>query len=528
VDSLPETDLIFNNLYKILLVDDEEPIRKGLKFAIDWRSLGYRIADDARNATEALKLLENNQYDVLVSDIRMPKITGLELAEIVKNRYPQIKIIMISGYSYFEYAVTAMKLGVKDYILKPINKEAVIDIFTKLKIELDQKRIENSRLVDGSLMAKRYFFHHLIQNDYSSAEQILGTMERLGLIIPDRDVCILNLRINDFPDSAHDKFSKEAKNEIDEINEQIRQTTGLGELISTFIGMNHVFLVQVSQVQVFIAACQNFMSQLSIPFKLGVGEAVESIEYFPLSYRQAVEAIQLHPENTVSFYNKGTDLSKSYSSQLFYYQKKLIENIEKEDYEAIQKTVDLIFNAIGNSNIDFIYSWILNSIHEIIEYFSIDAMKQNKINYHFSYPTTLGTNLYESAKALFMDQLIKIVNMIKSLSSEPNRELVKKACEMIEVNYSDNEFSMNVVARKLNISYGYLCTIFKKFTGENFTDFMIKVRMKHARRIIQEGSHKIYEIADLVGYASARYFALAFRKYYGMTPSEYGHRKQQD
>ena len=161
----------------------------------------------------------------------------------------------------------------------------------------------------------------------------------------------------------------------------------------------------------------------------------------------------------------------------------------------------------------------LNSIHTAIEYFDIEKEKTGRINYHLFLDSTVHDDLITMLRTFYEEQLKEILRILQRLANNPNKQMIEKACAIIYHQYAESSFSLNAVADEINISYGYLCTIFKQVTGEKFMDYLLRVRMQNAKRLLLEGGHKIYEIAQQTGYNSARYFTLTFRKYYGMTPS---------
>ncbi len=214
-----------------------------------------------------------------------------------------------------------------------------------------------------------------------------------------------------------------------------------------------------------------------------------------------------------------TDSFKTY--KLIALGRKVIENMEKGDYEAIPSLVDSVFYLLEGDDVNQVLNWCINSIHEILQCFEINKIHKEKIQFSFNVLGHEEDSLRDILKVSYLEHLKRVEEALKSLSEEPNQELIKRACEMVEQEYSKKDFSLYGVADRLHISYGYLCTMFKQITGNNFNDYLISVRLKTARRMILKNRYKMYEIADMVGYKSERYFSLAFKRYFGVRPSDY-------
>jgi two-component system, response regulator YesN len=516
------------NLYTILVVDDEEPFRKGFNYIINWKSLGFRIASEASNAIEALDLLENRKYDVLVTDINMPGKSGIEFIEYVRQNNSDLKIFIVSGYNRFDYAVSAIKLDVEDYILKPINKDQVVNRFLKLKEDLDRKRVSKMRINIGDRMARSHFFEHLVQDDYSSKEKVLSLINKLEIYVPDRGMNIVIAKFDDlnrFIDRNFNGNDEYFENTIFEYNKVVSNNSSHpAPILTTYINNNYVFMITDHDCACFIEALAMCLDKLGADYHIGVGNSVDDLGYISVSYQQAIESLQKYPDKRITYYTQsGIDISGRTSS-LIMLQKKIIDTMEAGRYQEIYQLVDSIFSVLEGSIINFIYNWSINSIHDIIDYFELDKLNAVKITYNFHFMGADENQIFSLVKKSYLTHLEKIVDALKGFSSKPNQDLIKKACDIIEHKYALKEFSMDDVANELHISYSYLCTVFKQITGENFSDYLTAVRMKNARKIIIEGGHKIFEIANMVGYNTSRYFTLVFKKYYGVSPSGYKER----
>ena len=256
---------IEEELYKILLVDDEEVVRHGLKYFIDWKSFGFRIANDVGSSAEALELLASNHYDVLLTDIQMPGQNGLELIERIRRMDSAAKILIISGYDSFEYAVAAIRCGVEDYLLKPFSRERVEDVFRKLYQKL---RLEHAHRVNEQ-MAVSYFLYHLVQNDYVSNERIMDIENALGVVFPS-PMLLVNFCFADFQ-----RYTAERMQSDSDIP---GMSTGFHALDKALTGLNKSDLILI--------AARPGMGKTAFALNIALNAAKASIQNKPKGYKK--------------------------------------------------------------------------------------------------------------------------------------------------------------------------------------------------------------------------------------------------
>ena len=507
---------IEEELYKILLVDDEEVVRHGLKYFIDWKSFGFRIANDVGSSAEALELLASNHYDVLLTDIQMPGQNGLELIERIRRMDSAAKILIISGYDSFEYAVAAIRCGVEDYLLKPFSRERVEDVFRKLYQKL---RLEHAHRVNEQ-MAVSYFLYHLVQNDYVSNERIMDIENALGVVFPS-PMLLVNFCFADFQRYTAERMQSDSRRLFLRLHEALRPGFDTEfELISCRIGNNCLLVLPEIGQRKLENLLRPLLDSMCGACRVGISESVENLWELSAAYCQTIEILH-GVDAQISFYCSGRPVAVTPNSRLLVCQNKLIQVMENGCQKRLEEMTGQIFELLGSQSVNFIYNWCLNSIYAIIEYFDIEKEKAGKINFQFFYETSERGDLLRLLQSFYEEQLKEILRLLQRLTNDPNKQLIEQACRMIEENYADSSFYLNVVAEKCGISYGYLSTIFKQITHENFMDHLLRVRMQNAKRLLTEEPCRIYEVAEKTGYNSSRYFTLTFRKYFGMTPSEY-------
>ena len=511
---------IDDELYKVLMVDDEEVVRHGLRYMLDWKALGFRIANDVGSTAEALQLLENNHYDVLLTDIQMPGKNGLELIAEIRQRSPEIKIVILSGYDSFEYAVTAMRYGVEDYLLKPFSRDRAQAVFSKLADKLAQESQQRTQQHASAQLAVSHFLYHLVQNDYRSTERIMDLENALGLVFPLR-MMLVNFCFKNYADHIAAHWNGNGNVLFSNIYDAMRNALSADfDMISCQIGNNCILVVPKMEHRQAEELLMQQADVLRHECDIGVSEPVENIWELSVAYCQTIEALN-QAQRTVNFYQGNAPAAYTLNSRLLACQNEILHCLECGRAEQLSSLTQKVFEILGNQSVNYIYNWCLNSIHTAIEYFDIEKEKTGRINYHLFLNAAAQENLVTMLRTFYEEQLREILRILQRLANDPNKRMIEKACEIIQHRYAESSFSLNAVADEINISYGYLCTIFKQVTGEKFMDYLLRVRMQNARRMLLEGGCKIYEIAQQTGYNSARYFTLTFRKYYDMTPSEY-------
>ena len=508
-------------MYRILIVDDEELIRRGLRYSIKWEEMGFQVADEAVSGQEALEKMEKNCFDVLITDIRMPGIYGLEMAEIAKKKYPSLKVIVISGYDDFDYALSALKLKAEDYILKPIKKQRIKEIFSAIKEELDKERSDSLKQRESGFFAREMVLSRLLNNDFHKKDEMIETINSLEIILLGEELCVLVFvieKLEDFLRTGYNGKMSFFKNALAEIIPE-NMVTNIHNYFVVLVPYQIVLSIQ-DAIRELINNTSKSGSNPSVNF--GVGNKYKEIEYIPISYSEAIEALRDAPENGSTFYQDIKVKRNENANKRSMTQKQLISLFESGDIIKINELVEALFLDFQESDVNTAYNWCINSIYDLARCFSINKGEHDfKLINNINVAETMLTKNFAAVKLWYKANLKLIMSALKSITAEPNLSLVKKAQRIIGEEYTDKDLSLLDIAKRLNISSGYLCTIFKQVSGENFVSFLTRIRMENARKLILEGDHKMYEIANSLGYCSPRYFTDTFKKYFGLSPTEY-------
>ncbi|WP_302537629.1 response regulator transcription factor [Clostridium saudiense] len=496
-------------MYKVMLVDDERLILQGVLNIIDWEKLGMEVIHMAENGKEALDKYKENPVDIIITDINMPVITGLELIMKIKEINKRAKFIVLSGYDEFSYARTAMKYGVENYILKPINEEeleaALIDINKKIK---DEKEEENIILEKNSILMK-------LLNGNVDSNELYYLKDIIRLEFKNKYYTVSNILFN----------NKDIKNKIDVQNLIDVNTSDKYEIIYKFNG--DIILINSWNTDVNDESINKYydtiLKKLSSEFDevfIAVGDKVESIEDIPKSYADSniiKKYILTEGYNSCLYKNdivKITNKNRSFNKEIEYLNKIIIEKNEDKTLEYIEK----IFKneELAPEDIYDLSIKILLLIDKISEDFRLSK------NYKDETLSSVIVSIYDAST---IDRIKEIItNQVIELSKVMNTNIVKYTPIVQQVvNYIDEryfeEVSLKTLSQKYNINSSYLGQIFTKEVGYSFSEYLNKIKNMKAKELILNTNMKINDIAKEVGYYETSYFYRKFKEFYGVSPA---------
>lgn len=524
----------------ILLVEDEEAIRNKLTHNTNWKENGFEHVFEAANGLEALSVLEHNVIDIMVTDIQMPKMNGIELVKECRNRNYSLKIIMISGFAEFEYAQESMKYNVSEYLLKPFASKKLLAIAQKLKGELEEERAEKIELHNLRLQLKENipilqdkFFLDLIYGNLIASNPY-ADLKFLGLEHLKGKSC--QTIVIEIPESRLREVTEEDKYLINlQLFHQIKR------LLDEW--NNHYFWLinsKINQVTVIIfdpnpeiiLHMEDLLSQihtnLKQPVTIGVGHLYPELKDLAVSYREACLALRyryLYGVNRV-FSIDDVNLENVFYHKHFHslYQNRIFDDIRVGSFEMIKKDLNKLFDEFRQagmipeslqiiaSNIILMTCTILNELgHNSQDILSPDI-----------------SPLTDVRKAESLDeleqQLLEFFEHINAHINKKRATLNEKVVDQIR-QYIDEQYATEItlsgIANQYKLSSGYLSLLFTERTGKNFSDYLTERRIKKAKELLKHTDMKIYEISNAVGYNDSFYFSNCFKKLVGINPSEY-------
>lgn len=523
-------------LYKLIIVDDEEEIRLGVIKKINWEENGFIVVGDAENGQEALELAERLHPDVIMTDIKMPFMDGLELGKKVIDLMPSTKIIIFSGSDDLDYAHQAIKINVVEYVLKPINSLELVEVLKRLKEKLD-KEYDEKRNTD---ILKKHYLESIpvIREQFLvgalegriNKEQWKENEKKLGLDFINQYLCVAIINIDGISKEQDSGLvSVSIKNMVDETMQNYCKFISFPYLDKMVVLLS---LYEKDNIMKVIKrlneVCKIFECVFGSTISIGIGRIYKDINEIRFSYRSAQSALGYRQilGNGKTIYID--DLEPDNSIQLKFEDQdeiRFLNSIKLSGEDNIRKTVGSIFKKIEESLVQIekyrIYLMeVLTSMLKLTQSHNIEV--NNIFGDEFNFYTYLDEfNSIEEIKEWFILKAIMLNEIIKKERVNSSKILVEKAKEYIKINYSDYEISVEKLCSNLHVSPTYFSTIFKKETDMSFVNYLTDVRLDEAVKLLNTTDDKTYIIATRVGYQEANYFSYVFKKKFGISPSRY-------
>ena len=523
-------------MIKTLIVDDEPFIRQGLKVLIDWEKYGYEIVDESENGLNAIEKIKEKEIDLVITDIKMPKMDGLELIEyIIENMDREINFIVLSGFSEFEYARKAIKYNVHDYILKPIQREELINSLIKMQQRYTDAFLEKE---------ERQNNEKLIYNKYLS-ELILGLYDKESLnyvkqrFNPKSKLRYINIEVN-YNDNKYMNLSQEEKKlGQHKLYRRILDWLGKNQYNVVYDVINEKDCYDIGFIyekrlsrekniseKEYIEQLTNYIREgYKYDFYIYIGQEVFSLEELEISYKSSIIARMFSNfsiDDNISYYDDIINTDKRYTIEIKYMDD-LIKAIDENNKGKIIECVDNFYISFKNHfidlemitiNINYLLCNLINiakNIDEdvdqqkIVQYISLGAFKE-----HMS----RGSSKYLKKFSL------EFSNYLFQIRQSNSKGILHHIDKEIAEHYME-KLSLKSLGEKYYINSAYLGQVFKKEYNMSFKDYLNSYRIDRAEELIINSNEKIYKIAELVGYNNTDYFINKFVQLKGKTPLQY-------
>ena len=518
--------------YKVFFVEDEVITREGIRDNVDWQASGFEFCGEAPDGEMALPLLRTIQPDVLITDIKMPFMDGLQLSKIVRERMPWVKIIILSGHDEFEYAQKAIHLGVMDYLLKPVTVQKLQNTLQKLNKQLDQERIEQNTLenlqaqvAENRATLRERLLFKLVIGAVSPVEAI-EKGQSLGFDLSARYylVMILKAELVDRTEKYdYDEFQR-FQGRIMDLTEKNPDIFLLkrdwGETIIIMKGSTPEYLEE--ERDLLLEDIRQAVLETRYRLVLGVGVTKKRIADICQSYVEALANIQSQGE-----INRGELPQSIEHDELLKVDKSAVENYLRygikdafdEFYDSYLEPLSettLKSNLVKNYVFVDLILAVANLVHDlggevdkvIPDLHSIEVVMSN-----------IKTN--EQLREQAFKILSSALNFRDVQCNSQYRNLIYQAKEYLEHNYANSELSLNEVAMQVNLSASHFSVVFSQETGQTFKEFLTELRINKARELLRMTTLRSAEIAYQVGYNDPHYFSSVFKKHMGVSPIEF-------
>lgn len=538
------------DLYRIILVDDEEEVRQSIIKKIDWEDAGFSVAGDAENGQEALEKVEALEPDVILTDIRMPYMDGLSLAERVRQRYPSIKIVVFSGYDEFEYAKQAIKLNVTEYILKPVNVEELTAILKRIKSNLDEE-IEQKRNV--SLLRENYRRNLPILREQFLNELVGGTAS--GQNMEER------LMEYDIPLAGAKKWvaaaidiGKEALGAGRELplhrerdlipisvkqlfGEKLEQYCRCAVFTSSRASGSELALIaaidgensQTGLIDVLGDICKEIRKILEVPVTVGIGHSCQNLKDIGGSYKSAMDALgykAIVGSGGAIYINDVEPVSSGFLRFDSRAEAALMAAVKFGPREQIEEAVRAVVDKMIDAKVHFSQCQaymlsISSSMIQMIQQYELDITQLSEGDAADTFAIIPKMVKVEDFSRWLLSMALHINQAMNQERDNTMKQVIQKAKEYIMENYQDPDLSVEKICRQLHLSPAYFSTMFKKETGQAYIAYLTQVRLDKAVELLNKTDDKTYVIAAKVGYQEQNYFSYVFKKRFGISPTKF-------
>ena len=517
-------------MYRLIIVEDETNIRKGMCTYIGWGKMGFEVVADFEDGKEAIEYLVDHPVDVVLTDIEMAEKTGLDIAEYIHSHQLSTKTVIISGYRDFEYARKAIEYNVQHYLLKPIQMQEVNSVFADLKEKLDQEALlsnnNGSNQEDFELLLpelQEQFWISLLVGGPHSEKEIHKKLELLRLDInPQRPYAVIDISIKDVEEGDYYKTYDNKRNLMNNIfqndNEDIQY---------------YIMLIWMDTIKV-LATTHGIMSEeeFGTQLKRQIAEKMESVQkLLKLSFEMKIEkiyeniyafeqrkyAFQIHVMNV----NENIEIDEDDYNRLMQKYKLLVEVINSGNFEELDELIDNIFFECRNLPLTQVKQLIINMFSVLAnKYMKMGNDVWKEINKRMMSKEILSAESKEVLLIECRELLHESLELVSYKVNESSMEVIRQAVEYMKKHYQDN-ISLESIADRYFLNRSYFSRLFKLYTGETFTDCLIDIRMEEAKELLINGKYKVYEISQMVGYSSEKYFFRVFKQHTGKSPAEY-------
>ena len=541
-------------MLKIFLAEDEVVVRETIKRMIPWEELGFELVGEAADGEMALPLLIRQQPDLLITDIKMPFMDGLTLARLAKKEIPGLKVVILSGYDDFNYAKQAIGIGVEDYLLKPITKNALIERLSEIRSRYEHEKTQKEyyekfqrEMQAYEKNSSRDFFEALVDGSMDMME-VYKRAEKLGLDIVAEayNVLIFTMNCDEDFSGQRDEYSSWEAESLELLENFFAGHSSAMLFRSNIFSYGVLLKGQRETIEENTRACVDEIRKILSrqdgrrEWFLAVGQSVERLSQIQKSYHTASRAFSqryLYDEN-ILYYDEMETMEhpggQAETEDNAYLQKvdvnalnpailqKFLSNGLQEETENFVKDY---FYAIGQEPMEslvFRNYVILNVRFSVISFIKGLGCDTNEMESADTEEVLAesGKNM-ESAIAYAKKMISQAIEIRDQNSGNKNRSILRTAVDFIDSHYMDEEISLNTVANVANVSFNHFSALFSQNMGQTFIEYLTTLRMNKAKELLRCTGMRSSEIAGEIGYKDAHYFSYLFKKTQGMTPSDY-------
>ena len=531
-------------MLKIFLAEDEYVVREGIKNNIDWASHGYEFVGEASDGELALPMIQKLKPDIIITDIKMPFMDGLELSRLIKKEFPWMEIIILSGYAEFDYAKEAIAIGVAHYLNKPISGDELIAELDKLSIKVEKSKQERElkekyarEMAENSLKERTELFKRMVEGN-SSAGEIIELADRLSM---DISAGAYNVFLFKAISTHHEE--DEYSTSVVEIYRQFQEVIeGAGALIFDHTIEGKAILFKAGSREELEGIMKETIDKILDIMKAydyvnyygGIGVCVSRLTQIQESYEKASHAYahryMTDASGIFDYADMANEISVS-SSEKFNLssinpssldRNRIKEFLRKGSEQETVYFVDEFLTGLGENalNSTMFRQYIATDVYFAVSAFMEErGLDRDEIN---PFDVAAGdVSDAEKTRAYILKTIKTAARARDNQASNKYGDIIDEVRSYIDEHYGDENLSLNTLASRVNFSPNHLSTIFSAQTGETFIKYLTDYRMDKAKELLRCTGKRSVDISVEVGYKDPHYFSYLFKKTQGMTPTQY-------
>lgn len=532
-------------MYTMIVVDDEAIIRHGIVNSMPWEAWGFSVVGQAKDGYEALELVKQHHPNVIFSDIRMPNMDGIQLMNIVSEKYSDTEIVIISGYSDIEYYRHAITCQVTEYLEKPTCLEDFEKVAKILKDKLDQRyakekerRELKKRLMESLPQMREIFLQKLLKGYYKDSNLIKEKMSFYSVPLTGANMAIATVSMDNYSGTGENYEEQRHLLNVSIVYEANKLLKS--EELQGFFFINDSMVTGIlasddpeilSQTVALMEKLQESIKMYDITVSGGISQPSQNLVDLSLLYHQAKEALKQRiylGDESITCFNDINTSNNDLSYILCRFDiEKIINVVFYEGDEELEALIDQVFVHFINRvtpRYDYIDKLWYELHFAIARYaiafdFNIEkalSLHSDLVGVDISAIENLGRK-----REYILSVLKETKQQVRKKRQDNNSILISKIKNHVDATYYENALCLNAIAEKFDKSPAYISKLFKKELGQNFTDYVLGLRMNLAKELLEDITLKTYEIANRVGYADPSHFIKLFKKHTGMSTSKY-------
>ncbi|MFB9279634.1 response regulator [Cohnella cellulosilytica] len=522
--------------YTMVVIDDIRTVVNGISRDMDWESQGIEIAGTASSGEEGLALVRATRPDIIVTDIRMPKLSGIEMMRELQPQLPRSKFIFISGFSDFDHAQNALRLGAFDYILKPFTPQQLAETVRKAAAEMDAERRQSELLSDMEQKLResrpllRQEYLSMLVHFHAPKETLRKRWEFLQIEVDLQPLAVIVLEIDRFMQKTEDVPVNEAEllrfalqNIVEETMLNMAKGIVFRDSVHRFVAI--VNPVCAGGALAIAEACRENVGRYSrSTVSAGVSAAVDDLSELPSAYRQAVEALTYTfytGGNSVFFWEHIRQRQETMPRLDTELEKELVYALRSGNAEHAEKALALLLDDAGRGEkrpspdsakalCVELAALIRDAVPELT-----DEHELCELTRALSSPRAVLSELRATLLSLCRLSCLQVQSRLQSSAQEMIQAAIRHIRDNLHLNLMVGDYAAHV-----HLSTSYFSNLFKKVTGTSVVAFVIQEKMEQAKLLLTE-DRPIAEIAESLGYEERSYFSDVFKKTTGLTPTEF-------